>query len=58
MGHKQQATRLKPHRIAMQIGDNIEDVQGITQVSANVEAWLPSLGKDNFLLPNAVYGSW
>lgn len=46
------------HTIVMQIGDNIEDVNGITQENANLEALETRLYKDIFILPNAMYGSW
>lgn len=48
----------KPHNIIMQIGDNIEDFQGITQEDANVPALLPEVGTRLFILPNPMYGSW
>ncbi|MGO2013226.1 MAG: HAD family acid phosphatase [Pseudoalteromonas sp.] len=48
----------KPHVIEFQVGDNIEDFNGVTQENANIEALLPSLGKSLFLLPNSMYGSW
>jgi len=48
----------KPHNIIMQIGDNIEDFQGITQEDANVPALLPEVGTRLFILPNSMYGSW
>ncbi|MFT2089686.1 5'-nucleotidase, lipoprotein e(P4) family [Paraglaciecola sp. 2405UD69-4] len=46
------------HTIVMQIGDNIEDVNGVTQENANVDALETRLYKDIFILPNAMYGSW
>lgn len=47
-----------PHTIIMQIGDNIEDVGGVTQESANVDSLMPRVGKEIFILPNPMYGSW
>tara|TARA_B100000614_G_scaffold209889_1_gene192855 strand:- start:74 stop:919 length:846 start_codon:yes stop_codon:yes gene_type:complete len=47
-----------PHTIIMQIGDNIEDVGGVTQESANVELLMPRVGTEIFILPNPMYGSW
>ena len=47
-----------PHAIIMQIGDNIEDVGGVTQESANVETLMPRVGTEIFILPNPMYGSW
>jgi 5'-nucleotidase (lipoprotein e(P4) family) len=47
-----------PHTIIMQIGDNIEDVGGVTQESANVELLMPRVGTKIFILPNPMYGSW
>jgi predicted secreted acid phosphatase/endonuclease/exonuclease/phosphatase family metal-dependent hydrolase len=44
--------------IVMQVGDNIEDFEGVTQESANVEALRTSTDKVNVLLPNPMYGSW
>jgi predicted secreted acid phosphatase len=46
------------HRLLMQIGDNIEDFEGVTQEHANVDALLPKVGKSLFILPNPMYGSW
>ncbi len=47
-----------PHTIIMQIGDNIEDVGGVTQESANVQSLMPRVGTEIFILPNPMYGSW
>ncbi|WP_420933085.1 5'-nucleotidase, lipoprotein e(P4) family [Alteromonas sp. A081] len=47
-----------PHIIIMQIGDNIEDVGGVTQDSANVDSLMPRVGTEVFILPNPMYGSW
>lgn len=47
-----------PHTIIMQIGDNIEDFEGITQESANIDELLPQVGSRLFILPNPMYGSW
>lgn len=46
------------HTIIMQIGDNIEDFEGVTQEGADVSAILPKVGKTLFILPNPMYGSW
>ena len=46
------------HTIVMQIGDNIEDVNGITQEHANVDDLIKRLHKNIFILPNSMYGSW
>ena len=48
----------KPHNIIMQIGDNIEDFQGVTQEDAYLPALLPEVGTSLFILPNPMYGSW
>jgi predicted secreted acid phosphatase len=42
----------------MQIGDNIEDFQGVTQEDAYLPAILPEVGTSLFILPNPMYGSW
>ena len=52
------STWAMPHTIIMQIGDNIEDVGGVTQESANVELLMPRVGTEIFILPNPMYGSW
>ena len=52
------STWAAPHTIIMQIGDNIEDVGGVTQESANVETLMPRVGTEIFILPNPMYGSW
>ena len=36
-------------------GDNIEDVGGVTQESANVELLMPRVGTEIFILPNPVW---
>lgn len=46
------------HKILMQIGDNIEDIRGVTQESADINTLRDRLNDDVFLLPNALYGSW
>ena len=46
------------HTILMQIGDNIEDFEGVTQEDADISAILPQVGKTLFILPNPMYGSW
>jgi predicted secreted acid phosphatase len=46
------------HSIIMQIGDNIEDIDGITQEHANIDALSKRLNKDIFILLNPMYGSW
>ncbi|MEO9944347.1 MAG: HAD family acid phosphatase [Paraglaciecola sp.] len=48
----------KAHTIVMQIGDNIEDVNKITQENADIKALGERLNKSIFILPNAMYGSW
>ena len=52
------STWAAPHTIIMQIGDNIEDVGGVTQESANVDSLMPRVGTEIFILPNPMYGSW
>lgn len=44
--------------IVMQVGDNIEDFEGVTQESASIEALLPANSSEYILLPNPMYGSW
>lgn len=46
------------HTILMHIGDNIEDIDGITQHQADTDALRSRWGKDVFILPNPMYGSW
>ena len=48
----------EPQLILMQVGDNIEDFAGVTQEEAKIDQLLPDLGKQLFLLPNPMYGSW
>ena len=48
----------QPHQILMQVGDNIEDVEFITQEDADVDALLKRWGGDVIVLPNPMYGSW
>ena len=45
-------------QILMQVGDNIEDFEGVTQEDANIEALLTDSVGQFILLPNAMYGSW
>ena len=52
------STWAAPHTIIMQVGDNIEDVGGVTQESADIESLMPRVGTDIFILPNPMYGSW
>lgn len=47
-----------PHTIIMQIGDNIEDIDHVLQESAVSSKILERWGKDVFILPNPMYGSW
>lgn len=47
-----------PQQLLMQIGDNIEDFAGTTQHDADLDALLPQVGSELFLLPNPMYGSW
>jgi predicted secreted acid phosphatase len=42
----------------MQIGDNIEDIDGITQEDADIDALSKRLNNDIFILLNPMYGSW
>lgn len=42
----------------MEIGDNIEDFQSVTQEDAKLDALLPHSPKHLILLPNPMYGSW
>lgn len=46
------------HVMIMQVGDNIEDIEGVTQDSAVPEELLKRLDKDIIILLNPVYGSW
>ena len=48
----------QPHSIEMQVGDNIEDLAGVTQEEANADELLPEVGNRIFIVPNALYGSW
>jgi predicted secreted acid phosphatase len=47
-----------PHKIVMHIGDNIEDIDKVQQETANPRELLKRWGKDVFILPNSMYGSW
>jgi len=47
-----------PYIISMQVGDNIEDIDHVLQESANASELLERWGKDIFILPNPMYGSW
>ena len=46
------------HAIHMQVGDNIEDFEGILQHDVDVLKLLESTEGDLVLLPNPMYGSW
>jgi predicted secreted acid phosphatase len=46
------------HTIIMQIGDNIEDVDGITQENSDIDALSKRWNNDIFILLNPMYGSW
>lgn len=46
------------HKIAMQVGDNIEDFSGVVQEHADVEVLIESSDPHLILLPNPMYGSW
>ena len=46
------------HTIVMQVGDNIKDIEGITQAGAVPAELLPRLDKDIIILLNPTYGSW
>lgn len=46
------------HIIIMQIGDNIEDVGGVTQHSADIDELIERANSNIFILPNPMYGSW
>lgn len=47
-----------PTRIVMQVGDNIEDIQQVTQQGAKVDRLIGRFGQDIVILPNPMYGSW
>ncbi|MEP1445971.1 MAG: HAD family acid phosphatase [Paraglaciecola sp.] len=46
------------HNIIMQIGDNIEDVNGVTQHNADIDELIERSNNNIFILPNPMYGSW
>lgn len=46
------------HTIIMQIGDNNEDVDGITQENSDIDALSKRWNNDIFILLNPMYGSW
>jgi len=50
----------QPQDVVMHIGDKVHDFPGITQAAASAvpEIVAKHLGRDWFLLPNPVYGSW
>lgn len=56
-GEKQPAWQ-SAHTIVMHIGDNIEDIEGITQHDANIEELDAQWNTEFFILPNPMYGSW
>jgi 5'-nucleotidase (lipoprotein e(P4) family) len=47
-----------PHAIVMQVGDNIEDINAVSQENANINMLLQRFGADIVILPNPMYGSW
>lgn len=48
-----------PHSIAFSVGDNVLDFPCVTQSEARATAsFVPMMGKEYFLLPNPLYGSW
>jgi 5'-nucleotidase (lipoprotein e(P4) family) len=48
----------QPHKILMQVGDNIQDIQGVDQQTINIQELLKLFGDTVILLPNPMYGSW
>jgi predicted secreted acid phosphatase len=46
------------HTIIMQIGDNDEEVDGITQENSDIDALSKRWNNDIFILLNPMYGSW
>ena len=46
------------HKIVMQVGDNIEDINLVTQEHADTDSLLERWKKDIVILPNPMYGSW
>lgn len=48
----------KPQQILMQVGDNIEDVNDVTQEDADTDALLKRWPEEIVILPNPMYGSW
>lgn len=48
----------KAHTILMQVGDNIQDIKGISQETVDAEELFNLLGDVIILLPNPMYGSW
>lgn len=46
------------HTIIMQIGDNIEDIDGITQENSDIDALSKRWNNNIFILLNPMYGSW
>lgn len=48
----------QPAKILMQVGDNIEDIQQVTQEDADIERLIGRFGQDIVILPNPMYGSW
>ena len=56
--NKKHANWQKPHQIVFQVGDNIEDIGGVTQEDANPAELLKRWADDVIILPNPMYGSW
>lgn len=56
--HNDSTTWQSGHNIIMQIGDNIEDVNGLTQHSADIDELIEGANSNIFILPNPMYGSW
>lgn len=48
-----------PLRFVLWLADNVKDLPGVTQRSARLHGTAPlEFGKDYFILPNPLYGSW
>jgi predicted secreted acid phosphatase len=60
--HQPQSTRTQEwsqtQQILMHVGDNIEDLPGMTQKNADIAILLLQQPRTFILLPNPTYGSW
>jgi len=58
MANAQRSVNFGPHKLVMQVGDNIKDYSQQTQQDADVDSLLKPIGTEFILIPNSMYGSW